>query len=210
MNERIEIVRDNLTYIRRIVSHDCRIAVELLASGYVSIGGIYYDDDGLRALLDVINCKLSTGSFAAMSDTSAVPFCGKRMRWHTADDGDHEVTILAVGDTWSRLVSHKTNASYVPENKSLLPLTEPAPQEPVIRPWTPVDAAVHIGRLIKSDIGSAGRMESVLSGRAGVSISKILGTIVSTFDEINFVTLAEHWAFADDSTPCGIEVTPTT
>ncbi len=49
-----------------------------------------WDDDGLLALRDAINCKLSTGSYAALSDTSPSIYVGKKLR-----HGLHDiVTIL--------------------------------------------------------------------------------------------------------------------
>lgn len=78
-----------------------------------------------RALIDALNCLLDTGSFAALADTSPVPFTGKQMRvprWH---DKAVECKVLGRGlhdGFWT--VACKGGGLFDTKD-DLLPLVEP-------------------------------------------------------------------------------------
>lgn len=214
MNERIKIVSDECVVLTRIAQTATWVLnVELRANdkGNLLIDSKYplvaWDAQGFAALRDCINCLEATGSFAALSDESAVPYVGKRLRiinWDNEmlvtaiyDDQARDNPLSALGTVacWEQVADGRCRGSKLcVDITSLLPLT-PAP--PKVRPYTSVEAAAHLNRMLRSPWSPAGVMHELQSlGRFGVC--------TSTGETISYQSLTS-WKWADDGTPCGVK-----
>lgn len=201
MNSRITLDDDKHVRIRRRdgdasrcnFSADAREPNELLIEHFVQFD--FWDAEGRAALIDCLQCLRDTGSFAALSDTSNVTFVGKRMRLGpdgVAEERGYrsgmEVTVLRAFPDYPIIKTDLLPAIAV-RRCDLLPLT-PAPR---VRPYTPVEAAAHLGRTVKANDGK-------LIGLDGVTqFCAQLDKRLYAWDYF-----AKCCTWADDNSPCGI------
>lgn len=134
MNERITLKKDYVI----IDEGDCGEYVKVHTSHWNSVpkivihagGDVVLDAGRLDALLDVLHCWKDTGSFAALADTSNVPWIGKRMR---RDGRECKVIQLpALGSEWCK-IEDPCGSVHAVSFDSLLPLAPPAPK---VRPFS--------------------------------------------------------------------------
>jgi hypothetical protein len=190
MNSRIELVSDS--------------EVRLIGR---SISGVYFDSSyfyvdkfqtgdrvAVEALRDCINAWLDTGSFAALADTSAVPFRGKRVK-----DRDGEVVTLDYSPRDLhpiRWCAHDDEGALtVCPIDEIHPLIAPEPLRPKYRPMTPAEAATHIGHSFKVP------KSDVLRYIDGVYGSGVM-TTSGQFND--FKQLVYECTWGETNTPCGI------
>ncbi len=155
------------------------------------------DDDGLRALRDIINAKLDTGSFAALADTSAVPFVGKEMlclcNGFPGTNLRTKCKVIAKSDDSDDWIVFALHSSHQVEPKALLPLVDPTPPKPVVSPYkNAVEAAHLIGKRI---VGEANEVDVRFVGERSV-IGKGVREVEIDYDELVHATC--------DGQPCGI------
>jgi hypothetical protein len=186
MNERIEIEDDDELVIQRH-EHACCITPVVIRDNGLFIGEERFDDDGLRALIDVANCKLQTGSFAALADTSDIPWTGKRMRYV---HGDNHIGCQILRMDFRGGATVLGDNGYMGWASKLLPLT-PAPPKPKWRAMKPREAIDHLGREF---VTKSGKVRVELIGENG--IYQRAGWWLG-FNELLCCT------WADDGTPCG-------
>lgn len=206
MNPRIELVENDEIRWRPYAGQGVNrsIAVFLTCDGLVfedNPGTVDYE--GLRALLDVANCKLATGSFAALADTSDVPFPGKRMRCADYMEGNCECTVLYPRDGgWAALLP----SSSIVSPAKLLPLIAPTPPEPKVRPYTPeqmMQASVNLTRRVRKK--SCSYEEAVVSiGRKSAELFACIGEGLPPTEQVDFSCLLDSYTWADNNSPCGV------
>lgn len=201
MNERIEIVSETYVRIQRN-SGGQQSATEVTIRGNdlclnndTVLAGVW-DALGRAALRDCINCLEATGNFAALADTSAVPFVGKRMRHKLRER--YEYTVLDASDPLGKVLLQRVDdiERICTHRNELLPITAPEPPKPKVRPYTPVEAVQHLGREMNWDYGHAnqkliqvGLTHALIAGDQGYA---------------SYESLAEHYRWADTNEPCGI------
>jgi hypothetical protein len=147
MNKRITIVGDEQIEIRKHSGNPSVASLGLVFEGtaleIATKKTKVFDAEGRDALLEALQCLRDTGSFAALSDSSAVPYAGKKMQVKQPE-GLRNCTLIcpcAARDCWNIETAHCTFTTAATER--LFPLTPPAPR---IRAYTPVEAAAHLGR----------------------------------------------------------------
>lgn len=195
MNERIEIDNENQGWIRQSGKSPGTVVFQVATKATTNIAGLLYDDDALRALLDVINSKLATGNFGALRDTDSRPFVGKRMRVKHTLAPTQEVTveeIAADGVIKFRTDNGGRGSDLAHKFHGMIDPTPPKPV--VVRAWTEQEAATFIGRSIKFNNGGTRKIRAVIYG--GVEFEG------GGFDWL--ATLASHYVLTDDSSPCGV------
>lgn len=152
MNERLELSYcERYVHVKSHADHSRRVCYEL-TSGELTRQGWdteKWDDAGLEADALVNACYRQTKSFAALADTSAVPFCGKRMRAREYA-GEHTIELIK-SSTRCLCYQDGANTGVWVDASHLLPLTAPEPPAPKFRPFTPVEAAAHLGRKLTHD-----------------------------------------------------------
>lgn len=202
MNSRIELVSADSVSIRHH-SKDAGVTTLRVNAGRDSInrnsaGTDYWDAEGRAALRDCLNCFDQTGSFAALADTSDVPYSGKRVR---LKDHNGEVLGFIIRQRDDRKGfyyfrdDHKDMFVYsTTDGITILPLT-PAPPKRVIRAYTPVEAAAHLGRSMKASPHPSFTVRYV----------SINGFHAAGGAVYPFASAAKECSWADDNSPCGIE-----
>ena len=209
MNERIKLISDTEVEVQRNCAPTCITKFRIFTTdvNYIRVvsmkegDGNWYDELGNDAELEVRQCWKDTGSFAALSDESAVPYVGERMRWQTADDGIHEITVLEIYGNSCRIHSHKNDfRSYPPVISCLLPLVTPTPPVKKYRPLTPVEALQHFGRKILSKNHKNHPKESHYLYSVYPE-----GVYWDSCRMASFEMLLEHYVWADTKEPCGVE-----
>src|SRR5262245_15902346 len=103
MNERIELVSDREVCVRRYAQSTVGtdLTIRKVSDGRWSFANACFDREGLQGVLDAVHCALDTPDFAALADTSAVGFVGKKMRAQLAADCILEGALVAsVGKSW--------------------------------------------------------------------------------------------------------------
>ncbi len=202
MNDRITLVSDTEVRIRRYES--CRETSTLRAypAGemdiFSNIAAHTWDAEGRAALRDCINC-LDTGSFAALADTSAVPYVGKRMR---IKDQPCAFRVLDVCGSHAFAAATEDNCRVNRawwSHEYFLPLVEPAPA-PKYRPYTPVEAAEFLGRCYLRKGEYAGVPLVTLSAHV------VNPAAVNTGLHLTYEKFAEECTWLDGGTPCGVLV----
>lgn len=204
MNERIKLISDvQVEVTANLEGTRYRYTLrptEMLSMECVYLAHTYdWDTMGRMASVEVDNCYTQTGSFAALSDESAVPFVGKRMRRKLAvcyqGCGERECEILKCTDDRVWILEGETVLPRsVPINDiTLLPLVTPAPK---YRPYTPVEAAAHLGR----------RFVERPRRRLEFDACKISSGYVhdQNGSAHSFEAMAKNYEWADDGTPCGV------
>lgn len=160
------------------------------------------DDEGLKALAEAANCRIQTGSFAALADTSPEIFVGKKMRYlHPGTFEKEEVTVIAPNPycdgSWR---IERPNCAVVWTTNDLLPITPPEPHKPKVRPYTMrefVEASHALDRRLIGSIGSSGTIYRLTQSEVEVKGD-------SRPQSVTFENLAKHWRWADDNSPCGV------
>jgi len=90
-------------------------------------------------------------------------------------------------DTWRPWVEYRTLVRVRPR--------------PTVRPYTPVEAAGHLGREFRVGDGTMGSVASVAS-------ENILGSMAGLAAYRSYVWLAENCYWTDDGSPCGVVEEP--
>ncbi len=189
MNGRIELVGDdavqitgrNICIVKRTING---LEVDALWTG---------DRDAVEALLDTLQCYLDTGAFAALADTSSELYLGKKMR-----RGSLIVSINQMPDKGSKWCKYEedTGSVYTASVESLRPLSRP---EPKVRPYTPAEAAAHLGRSVRfDDPVMAYELRTVSADEVVLHDS----THVASY-KLGYKHFASY-CWADDSSPCGV------
>lgn len=122
-------------------------------------GPVRIDDDGLRAIVDAANCKLATGSFAALADTSAVPWVGKIVRgmWGGMLS---DLTVLAIeGDV---ALCRRDSSTRWYNSCDLKPLVAPTPPTPKQGPQT------DLGKLLHAIVQSVGATDPMAFAKVDI------------------------------------------
>lgn len=200
MHSRIESLEENsITLIPSKLGRLIEIGNHTGPDGGMGIDGHYLDDDGLRALLDIIHCHLATGSFAALSDESAVPFVGKQVKLE-----GKVITVVALekrceAHSEVKYMSHQGYLSMSCHRNNLLPLTPPKR----VRAYTAKEMTDHFGReFIMADTESVRcRVRNVWPRGVGYCVNGL-----NSSDEpiIGLDAMSQHCTWADDGSPCGI------
>lgn len=163
MNSRIKIVSEMEVRIRLGDIGSASIGVEcgagcLFVKHAIGISTVGWDAEGRAALRDCINCLDATDSFAALSDSSGVPYVGKRMRRILPSGCQHckerDCEILRVTDSTLYFLDCDSEMSrHAPiEDVTLLPLVEPP--APKVRQYkTPQEACCLLGKVIQNPDG---------------------------------------------------------
>lgn len=142
MNSRITLVSDTEVKIKHhATATGCTtLTIEGCHIRREGIGFEYWDDQGLEAWDNASNCFRQTGSFAALSDESAVPWVGKRCRWKSIHGDIYDVEVVSMLEkTRLQYISSSAigyNFIYPPDTQ-LLPLIPPKPK---LRKWTAREA----------------------------------------------------------------------
>ena len=198
MNSRIKLISDTEVEVQRnrhsgLVSLFVHNGTTLLVNHNHFNGNLEIDAEGNDAELEVRQCWKDTGSFAALADTSAVPYKGKRMR---DGKGDVVTLVLAAGSNgWWH--SETEGALGVLATKEYLPLTPPVKK---YRPLTPVEALQHFGRKILSKNHKNHPKESHYLYSVYPE-----GVYWDSCRMASFEMLLEHYVWADTKEPCGVE-----
>ncbi len=126
MNKRITLLSDSHVKVRPHSAATWTVDVYFTCNGLNIPDAIgTADDEGLAALKDCLNCS-ATGSFAALADTSAVPFVGKMVRLK-CDDGTWRIMGLDRDNQWHMVNGEECERTRFEHSRMLLPLTEPSP-----------------------------------------------------------------------------------
>lgn len=200
MNDRITLINDNEIDAQPHADSDW--CVHLIAKGgelerYCMYVRTRYDALGNEAMILARQCFRDTGSFAAISDTSTVPYVGKRMQ---VNSQCHAMELCEVickrGMSW--LVEFENGGKDWYSDKELLPLaTPPAPK---VRPLTIIEwaEAMHSGRSVTLGNGIICAIESVHQDHIS------LGILDTTCHQIKRSSerLAQEATFVDTGLPC--------
>jgi len=201
MNPRIKLISDTkiegeFTYlnIHAVDTLGCRTNI-IDDSGRLILS---FDDDGLRTLVELANCKLTTGNFAAIADTSAVPFVGKILRHGTKETV--EVLQKHRESKFACCFGCSTGEIYPSISvENLHSLVDPPKK---VRPYTIPEVAVFLGkRSFKKKSGEVLPFNAICSDLVGYlssfsCVSELF--LMQTLDEF-----AEN-TWADDGSPCGM------
>lgn len=195
MNKRIKLHGNNA----RILSDDGIVLaeVELGHAGGVHVTHKSMDYIDIDALLECLNCARDIGDFSALLPTDARPFVGKRMRLqHTLNPPD-EITIEGIDKNrntihW-RMYNGKDGSAH-PDN--IRPLS---PAKPKVRPYTPVEAAAHLGREFVTDKGNFYILRQV-SAATIVDPNGVGLNVACCISYSEFATCL----WADSREPCGV------
>lgn len=198
MNSRIEYVSEKEVRIQQTPNEGSanriRCTNDRIVFCYDEECASYWDAAGLLALNLVINCYTATRSFAALQDTSAAAFIGKRVRrpnsleatvshfWHSGD------VLLTEG------CMHTTCSPC-----ELLPLT-PAPPAEQWRPFTRKEACAYYGEHGEFKIRDRRNPSRVRTVFAVTYDSFYVGGT----DEFSFSIVFNEFTFADSAKPVGI------
>lgn len=198
MNSRIALVSENEVLIdRNIIAGKgvcvTRLVVRKDGLGVFGDAGEQWDAEGCAALIDCLNCLEATGSFAALADTSAVPFVGKIFKQR---DGHLRRVVFVEDDrVWACHANGKAEKYVILQDPAnMLPLT-PAPK---VRPYTESEAAQHLDRVLK-DEGEAVTLHLVGKGEVVLRSCEYPAALRHVL--LRLLT-DRHWA--DDVTPCGV------
>ncbi len=133
MNERITIVSETEVWIKSndsqqfglSIQSDKMFIVRTNAEGLVH--PYQWDAEGRAAMMDCLACLRDTGSFAALADTSAVPFVGKVVRFGCTN----EIGPVAAMDKYTCWIEYEQHM-YLRKHCDILPLAPepPAPKGP--------------------------------------------------------------------------------
>lgn len=198
MNSRTTIVNDKEVRIKPVPYAASNLVVQLLDSGLLQFRcGIGLDTEAQAALSEALSCLRYTGTFAALSDESKVPYVGKRMR----RIGGEEITILEKDtDPGLWLVQSYSPAGSALRccisESSLLPLFEPQPPKKKYRPYKDAKEALPlIGRKVVRD---------------GFTLMIIMavgddGAYSSDGSWYSYRTLFEEYKYTDTWLPVGVE-----
>lgn len=193
MNERITLEKDSVI----IDKGNCGEFINVHASHWNSVskivihagGDVVLDAGRLDALLDILHCWKDTGSFAALADTSDIPFVGKTLKRTMLDGSQQECTILERNpgqDSW--LVRGPSTA--VSSSSKFLPLAPPAPK---VRPYTKPEQALWL--IGKRASGKCNDADILFVGEKSV-IAKSLTRVEIDYEELAKATC--------EGKPCGI------
>ncbi len=191
MNERIKIVGDTEVWIgtgycpnapMRLYLHGSELRSEQQAP-YKEI----WDDEGRDALIDALQCHKATGSFAALADTSNVPYVGKVVM---TSHGRGVVMQVGDGDKPALVqVRQGSGSNLWFTRQTILPLTPP----PKYRAYTPVEAAAHLNRDVRTHDGSV------------IALSAVLAVCIKLDGRhYSFDSFVKNCCWADTGEPCGV------
>lgn len=205
MNPRIKLISD--TEVDIVHGTDGTACVQLrVINSAVTIQSVCalkifsaFVGEKLTALIDVLNCFQYTGSFAALSDESSVPYVGKRVRiptWGNCAWIVENIPVKSPGKVFVRSyqgAKHNYNCTV----DQLFPLVAPTPPVKKYRPLTPVEALQHFGRKIlsKNHPKESHYLYSVYPE----------GVYWDSRRMSSFEMLLEHYVWADTNLPCGVE-----
>lgn len=205
MNDRLELIGEREVRLRlgehinaAKITVECgcdtlfvRIPTHILVLGW--------DAGAYRALRDCINCLEATGSFAALADTSAVPFVGKEV---CTSHGRGVVMQVGDGDKPAPIQVRQESGSNIWFSK--LTLTPIAPPQKVrgFRTATEFEVARGFDRLVAT-------RESKIPCGHFIEITAVPGKPLRLrFDGYSSHVLADRAAelyeWADTGEPCGI------
>ena len=198
MNSRIKLISDTEVEVQRnrhsgLVSLFVHNGTTLLVNHNHFNGNLEIDAEGNDAELEVRQCWKDTGSFAALSDESAVPYAGKRMR----DNEGNVVTLVRAagsGNGWWH--SEVEGSLGVLATKEYLPLTPPPKK---YRPLTPVEVIPLLGKDIQP---KGSKRNDDIERIWSVSTD---GIYTPTLRWISFANLVELYQFVISELPCGVE-----
>jgi hypothetical protein len=155
MHSRIEFVSNEAVHIQRngnLVTMKTGLRAfggELHMGDLQDVRHCSWDRDGLNALDECVACYNATGSFAALKDTSAELFRGKRVR---TGMGGAPVTFLHFDRNGKAVILFSDKSMGTWDREKLKPLVDP----PVIKPYTSPEQAVWlIGKKIVGTLVSA-------------------------------------------------------
>lgn len=154
------------------------------------------DRAGRDAVIEALCCERDTGSFAALSDESNVPFQNKRMRAECFDGNIADVTVThRTGDLWHYICdSCSAGSTY----NGLLPLS-PAPKV------APYDNCVEPARKLAS-LPALERYINYEGRRCWVSMVGVEYVFLDNchYNKIHYKALAD--ATWSDGTPFGVQL----
>jgi len=203
MNNRLSL-SGGYVLISRLPGVTVRAERNLNGHNRIDIAGTQFDREGAIGLRECLSCWIETGMFEALSDESAVPFPGKRMRAHKTYDG--KVVTCAV----QQLPGPSNNPCWycVDEDGSwrLLqanPGLQPYSRCRVWRPFSgPIEAAHHIGRRFRyTGAGSVWKMVGVLQDSIIYHQDEAQHIVEG---ELSFELMARGGTWVDDDLPCGV------
>lgn len=199
MHARINLVSENEVQIRYDGNYSNCYTVQIRDGVWTPVvyssGG--WDAPGLKALDLCISCFLQTGSFAALSDESCVPFVGKHVRVRGYGQFT-EWVVYFISHQGKAVLLHKsddpgTRIDSLPD--SLIPLSPPRPK---VRAYQGVDEAKHL----------IGERVMRMSGEPETETIEAVGwqwAVTATGRKLGYLALASDWRYGDGfTTPCGI------
>lgn len=198
MNKRIKLISETKVGVHRDGSLYSVAYYEIKDGRLERRGSIFesWDIAGLEADALVNACFRQTRDFAALADTSPVPFVGKRMRRQA--DGflgteEKEVVIVSVGPCGATYHGDGCRGT-LPIDK-FLPLTEPAPPKPVVRPYTAREAGANLGRTFLVN-GRSGESRTITAA----DMDGVYTPLRWQFDEL----VKQDCVWEDTGEPCGV------
>jgi hypothetical protein len=212
MNERIELDGDMAVRIMR--REPCRppgTILAMLENGCLNlVQDGWFDAAGRDALIEALSCLRDTKSFAALADTSAVPYVGKQL---LCVSGIPEVPNLRArctvvtdagdGDWWVYAGGHRDELHKV-EPRALSALVAPPPKR--IRPYTPSELIMNWDRKLKAKFGHCVQSWEIGKvGRNGVMLDYGIGPLDKPCElPETFDGLLRAYVWADNGEPCGV------
>lgn len=195
MNERIQLIHHNCVSI--VARGDGRggSTVNLEIEGDLHtyhMGTVAWDSKGRDALIDALQCLRDTGSFAALADTSAVPYIGKRVCFDRHSGAIGTVAAIEGGSVWLEHDWH----FYCRQVSELHPLAGTTAR---YRPYTPREAVEFLGR----EVAWRGRyyyLEGVHSDHLELSVADD-----GKFPRIGYEHAIEQLKWRDTGEPCGVK-----
>ncbi len=133
----------------------------------------------------------------ALSDASAVPYVGKRMRYVRADGAWEIVTLICISDSMCESwYTEREGGAHLTTNA--LDALTPDPPKPKYRAYaTPEEACCLIGKLVEDVAGNQYEVRTV--SKIGVEYASDKGWDM-------FEGLFKHYKCVDTGEPCGIPV----
>lgn len=211
MHERITLVSDREVKVRRNACGANYITRIVLDCGCLSVCGCHgmdYDALGNEAEILVRQCWRDTGSFAALSDTSAVPFVGKVMRTRNSDQRWVVKSESIYGGMWNAVALDPQPGIAVGCclcTADLRPLTDPTPPPKKWRAYTLKEAADHCGREFESKENRTYPAKYQTTKR----VHSLNSNVVFDYDckhGICYQSFCNDYVWSDTGEPCGMEV----